>query len=423
MNRKNLLPLRILGAVIVFSLFSFSLKETHYYVVIGAFAKEANAQKFAGYARHLYLDASYQFNPERNLYYVNVMETERKDEARNWSLYLQHEKGFRDAWVYTSLPVDARQPSLPDSRDEDPSVPRYSGNRDIPVFVSTDVASARGSENIVKYERDEVATDAWLQTAWTNADDISFLTGNNRMWAAGMKAVAAEKDVFAFHAQTPDGKTIPAEIMLVDYKKAKKVTSFRTDEYVGLRGKKQNQSVTLVCDIFGYSVETKVVDLHNPGRARNVKQDGQGVWQVQFNLRPMKENEISILYNTAFYPDAAVLEPSSKKQVDQVLSLMKAHPSYKIVIHSHCNKGSRRNIKLPGKDNLYFDIGSAVQKSGSDKLLTKERGETVKAYLVANGIDGKRIDVFGWGSLDNLVSPTSADTAINDRIEVELVHD
>jgi outer membrane protein OmpA-like peptidoglycan-associated protein len=420
MNRKNLLPLRILGIVVVFSLFSFSIKETHYYVVIGAFSKEANAQKFTGYARHLYLDARYQFNSERNLYYVDVMDTRRKDDARNWSLYLQHEKGFADAWVYTSLPVEARGPSLTAAEDDEPSAPRYGGSSDLSMFASAGVASARGTENIVKYERE--ASAARFDAAWTTADDVSFLTGNNRMWEAAMKSVGIANDVFAFQARTPEGKVLPAEIMLVDYKKAKKVASFHTDEYVGLRGKKQNQSVTLVCDIFGYSVETKVVNLRNPGRARNVKQNSNGVWQVQFDLKPMKENEISILYNTNFYPNAAILEPSSKKQVDQVLSLMKAHPSYKIVIHGHCNKGPRREIQLPGNDDLFFDIGSAVAKSGSDKQLTKERAATIKAYLVANGIDQKRIDIFGWGSLDNLVSPNSADTAINDRIEVELVH-
>jgi outer membrane protein OmpA-like peptidoglycan-associated protein len=420
MNRKNLLSLRILGAVIVFSLFSFSIKETHYYVVIGAFAKEMNAQKFTGYARNLYLDARYQFNPTRNLYYVNVMETGRKDDARNWSLYLKHEKGFSDAWVYTSLPVETRGPSFTGSQDEDPSAPRYHGSSDLSLFASTDVASARGTENVVKYERGESA--ARFEAAWTTADDVSFLTGNNTMWEAAMKSVAVGNDVFTFQARTPDGRTLPAEIMLVDYKKARKVASFHTNQYVGLCGKKQNQSVTLVCDIFGYSVETKAVNLHNPGRARNVKQNSDGVWQVQFDLKPMKENEISILYNTTFYPNAAVLQPSSKKQVDQVLSLMKAHPSYKIVIHGHCNKGPRRELQLPGSGDLFFDISSAVTKSGSDKQLTKERAATIKAYLVANGIDDKRIDIFGWGSLDNLVSPNSADTTINDRIEVELVH-
>ena len=419
-NIKNLQSLRILAAVLAFSLLSFSVKETHYYVVIGAFAKESNARKFAGFARNLYLDASYKFNQERNLYYVSVMETPRKDDAKNWSIYLRNEKGLGDAWVYTSLPVNNDASASMTAVGDQSGEPRYAGSENILFLEYSD--AARGTDNGLKAERSERSETAAVKAAWTNADDISFLTGGKNIWSSAMMAVKADEKIMTFHAQTAEGNTIPAEIMLVDYKKARKVTSFKTDEYVGLRGKRQNQSITLVCDIFGYSVETKTVNLNSLSRARDVKQNAQGIWEVKFKLRPMEENEISILYNTAFYHDAAVMQPSSKKQLDQVLSLLKAHPSYKIIVHSHCNKESRRDIKLPGSENGYFDISSAVEKTGSDKQLTKERGETIKAYLVQNGIESKRIGVMGWGSVENIVSPTSANTDINDRIEIELAH-
>ncbi len=415
------MPKVVIGIAITFSLLSFAAPETHYYVVIGAFAKQSNAIKFTGYARNLYLDAFYEFNAERNLYYVHVMETPLKDEARNWTLYLKHEKGFKDAWVFTSHTVvdDASIRSPRETRNGTEA--RYAGNQDVQLSNYSYIASASGSEKLAKYQYAQNSGAAEVEAAWTNVDDISYTNAIKNI-AGFRKNVSTENKVLTFVAETPEGNTIPADIMLVDYRKAKKLTSFKTGEYVGLRSGKQNQSITLVCDIFGYSVETKVFSLNKLARARDVNQNGEGAWEVRFKLKPMKENEISILYNTTFFPDAAVLQPSSKKQLDQVLSLMKANPSYKILIHSHCNKGSRREIELPGKGKSYFDPDKAIKKTGSDKNLTKERGETIKSYLVDSGIDSKRIGVFGWGSLDNLVSPTSGNTAINDRVEVELVH-
>ena len=419
---KKLLLANLIGIVTVFSLVSFSGREAHYYVVIGAFAKESNAIKFTGYARNLYLDAFYRYNAERKLYYVHAMETGRKDDARNWTLYLQHEKGFTDAWVFTSPAVvdNTSGVSLSDTRAE--SEARYSGNRDIPHSDYGDIASASGSDNIVKYKQSENGVLADAEAAWTQVDGLSFLSGMKGAASIRKNAAVPGNKVLTFVAETADGKSIPTEVMMVDYRKAKKLAGFSTGDVIGLRSSKQNQSITVVCDVFGYGVETKTLNLNSLSRARDVKQNSEGVWEVRFKLRPMKENEISILYNTTFFTDAAVLETPSKKQLDQLLSLMKANPSYKILIHSHCNKGARRTIKLAGKGGSCFDIRNSVEKTGSDKTLTKARGETIKSYLVGNGIDSKRIGVFGWGSLDNLVSPASGNAAINDRVEVELVH-
>lgn len=419
---KKLLLANLIGIVTVFSLVSFSGRETHYYVVIGAFAKESNAVKFTGYARNLYLDAFYRYNPERKLFYVHAMETGRKDDARNWTLYLRHEKGFKDAWVFTSPAVvdGASGVSFTESGEE--SEARYSGNSDIPQSDIGDIASASGSDNVLKYDRSESGEAAETETAWTHVDGLSFLAGMKGAASIRKNAAVPGNKILTFIAETADGKFIPTEVIMVDYRKARKVAGFSTGDLIGIHSSKQNQSITVVCDVFGYGVETKTLNLNSLSRARDVKQNGEGFWEVRFRLKPMKENEISILYNTTFFTDAAVLEPSSKKQLDQVLSLMKANPSYKILIHSHCNKGSRRPIKLAGKGGSCFDIATSVEKTGSDKTLTKARGETIKSYLVGNGIDGKRIGVFGWGSLDNLVNPASGNAAINDRVEIELVH-
>jgi hypothetical protein len=88
-------------------LFTFSLcfcktaysQITTYYVVIGGFSVQENAQKFAEYAMTLNVPATYSLNPERNLYYVYVRSTGNKTKAYT-TLARMQEEGFNDAWVF-----------------------------------------------------------------------------------------------------------------------------------------------------------------------------------------------------------------------------------------------------------------------------------------------------------------------------------
>src|SRR5688572_16739551 len=72
----------------------------YYYVVIGGFAVESNAQKFAGYVRANRYNAAYDLNSERKLSYVYVLKTLQKDEAYAQTRQLQAESEFKDAWVF-----------------------------------------------------------------------------------------------------------------------------------------------------------------------------------------------------------------------------------------------------------------------------------------------------------------------------------
>ena len=72
-----------------------TVQAAQYYVVIGSFEDESNARKFTGAVRQSFHDVSYTFNQSKKLYYVHVLRTSRKEEARKWSLYLRREKRFQ----------------------------------------------------------------------------------------------------------------------------------------------------------------------------------------------------------------------------------------------------------------------------------------------------------------------------------------
>src|SRR5690606_38826441 len=133
-------------------------------------------------------------------------------------------------------------------------------------------------------------------------------------------------------------------------------------------------------------------------------------------------HEIAFMNKTLFYKDAAVLEPSSKGELDELVALMKSNLGYKIVLHSHCNPGKKREIRIPVNDSNYFDVEATTEKNGSDKLLTKKPASIIRNYLLAHGIDKKRIQAVAWGSSERIVSSTSKDASLNERVEIELVN-
>jgi outer membrane protein OmpA-like peptidoglycan-associated protein len=52
------------------------------------------------------------------------------------------------------------------------------------------------------------------------------------------------------------------------------------------------------------------------------------------------------------------------------------------------------------------------------------RAETIKSYLIDNGVDKKRVDTYGWGGTIMLVQPgTAAATRLNNRMEIEVTQD
>ncbi len=71
------------------------------YVVIGAFSKQVNAVRFTDRAQKaLNLEAKFEMNPKRNLYYVYVIRTEDLALAVREAKRLRAESEFRDTWVY-----------------------------------------------------------------------------------------------------------------------------------------------------------------------------------------------------------------------------------------------------------------------------------------------------------------------------------
>ena len=72
---------------------------------------------------------------------------------------------------------------------------------------------------------------------------------------------------------------------------------------------------------------------------------------------------------------------------------MKENAKYRIKIHGHCNGKQNREIIVRGSSQKFFamDPGANKKETMSAKVLSEERANAVKAYLVSQGIDASRV--------------------------------
>lgn len=423
--------------VVIFTLFASSLQAAEYYVVIGTFAEESNARNYTNAVRTFFNEASYAFSRARNLYYVHVLRTSKKEAAEKLRLHLKSENRFRDAWVLVSNEdLERRTPGYtaegePAPRHDRARQPRFEhgerqqvpeGHRveDADLSGGPMIASAAPGGKYMAYRDGVSVARRETELRWTDQSGVGFISQIEDPRAVLEDKRIAQGQIFAFRVEDDKGREIPSEVMLVDFEKVRKIASFRTGDYAAIRGTRPGQMVALVCDILGYAQETRMYNIDHLSRGRDIRKNDAGVWEVRFRLRKMDLNDVAVLNRMRFYKDAAVLHPSSEQELEELYSLLKENPGYEIILHGHCNPGGKREITIPGTVTRHFDIEDTHNKNGSDKRLTKERVRAVRNYLVDRGISRKRIDVIGWGSLEPLVKSGGPDADMNERIEFEL---
>jgi outer membrane protein OmpA-like peptidoglycan-associated protein len=104
-----------------------------------------------------------------------------------------------------------------------------------------------------------------------------------------------------------------------------------------------------------------------------------------------------VLNNVLFDFDKAVLKPEGKAEVDKLIAEMKKFPGDKVVIEGHT-----------------CDIGSADYNMG----LGQRRADSVKKYMIENGIDAARIETTSLGlTAPAVANDSAANRKLNRRVQ------
>jgi outer membrane protein OmpA-like peptidoglycan-associated protein len=117
--------------------------------------------------------------------------------------------------------------------------------------------------------------------------------------------------------------------------------------------------------------------------------------------RQASQSDQSVNLNVPFELNSSTLKPQASDQLKQLELAL--------------NSASLAN-------NRFLVAGHTDAKGAAqyNKSLSLKRAQTVKGFLVANGIDPKRLDTVGFGS-EHLLVPDKPDDASNRRVEIRVI--
>ena len=144
--------------------------------------------------------------------------------------------------------------------------------------------------------------------------------------------------------------------------------------------------------------------------------------EVEKKTLSTKKGETEKLDYIFFYKDASVLRPESRFAVDKLVRLLKENPKEKIRIHGHTNGSEPGKIIRRANDKSdFFSLDNTIEDYGSAKELSELRAEVIRDYLLANGIDKKRMSVKAWGGKKPIYKVDDDKAEANVRVEIEVL--
>ncbi|UII28342.1 OmpA family protein [Fulvivirga maritima] len=139
---------------------------------------------------------------------------------------------------------------------------------------------------------------------------------------------------------------------------------------------------------------------------------------------PVIEQVQDSTYEVHFYDAATLMVPKSEPVVNEVVSIMKSNPKFKMYIHGNANGIHSGIITTKGESDKFFELNQLKNKSyyASAKRLSKERALAVKEYLVEQGIDDDRIHVTSTRANKVAYIDIKEDETASARAEIEFVY-
>jgi outer membrane protein OmpA-like peptidoglycan-associated protein len=390
------------------------------YVVIGAFARQANAVRFTSHAqKDLNLDAKFEMNMRRNLYYVYVLSTEDLAKAVEEARRLRSESEFHDTWVYRGSFSD-------DGTDAVDIVPvTESTTADVPASTAAGEASQTTQET--SQPEQEGNGDAMVSTGDDSAVSSPSPTGITIPAAAlGGNDDRAEGTKFLFKiSRQSDLKRIRGDVEVVDVDRQRRMGTYEGNLSVRVPSpSSQSGKISVICEVFGYRKVQRDMDYNDPENGPDIIRDATGSVVIPFELARLKKGDIAVMYNVYFFKDAAIMRPESNYEVGSLLDMLNENPNYKIKIHGHTNgKAAGKIISMEKDSQNFFSLKDTKEGFGSAKQLSEERAGVLMSYLESNGIDRSRMEIKAWGGKRPIHDKMSNRAQENVRVEIEILQD
>lgn len=378
------------------------LDEARCYVVIGAFKFERNAARFTERAKENGLNADFQLNTHRKLYYVYSFVSDDRNTAKN-ELFKVRETHpqYPDSWLYAG---DFKGPHIPTSE----WIARYETEVDESTLVvdDEDTDSEEEMVDLTENESDESEEEAISEPV----PDVGGL------WKVYLNAVDAT-----------NLKEVAGKFKLYDAERNIEIRDIETHVLTGIEDpNNRTNRVKVVSDIFGYHEIEETFDLDEPlaSGGPTIEMLGDTIL-LNFELQRLRKGDIATLWKVYFYIDAAIMKEESIYELNQLLDMMKSNPNLKVKIHGHTNGNSFGTVKhLDLDDKEFFTLnGSHEETKASAKKLSLFRAYTIQHWLMDQGIEEDRMEIKGWGGKKMIYDKLSSQADKNVRVEIEILED
>ncbi len=394
------------------------------YVVIGVFSVHENAQRFVKDAStQLQLEATYEKNMGRNLYYVYVLKTNDLNQALVRAREVREKPAFRDAWVFNG--VLGANPAGVKGRDIYPPLVKAVPKPTAPPAEKTD-APAPTLANTVKALEPSGGQEAAVPVQTESPAAVSAPSATPAASAA-VATPSVEVDpnapkYFMFTISTKGGeKILDGEVDIFDVETDKRKASYKGHQQVRIERINKSGKMSIVCEVFGYRRMVQIVDFNEPTATPGVTEQ-DGVVQVPFELVRLKKGDIQVMYQVYFFKDAAIMRPESRYEVNALKEMLQENPAMAVRIHGHTNGNASGKI-IEAAESSYFSLANSKDSYGTAKKLSEERAMIIRAYLVSEGIDATRMQIKAWGGKKPVVDKLHSQAESNVRVEVEVLSD
>ncbi|MFM8849321.1 MAG: OmpA family protein [Cytophagales bacterium] len=384
---------------LLLTVFTFqSYSQISYYVNIGAFKKTANADRLVAKSKLQGYESDQAVNPDKQLHYVFVLSTSDKRKAYALAVKLRVESEYKDAWVYEGNLGKGILGNQPDVKLEPVVVPAVEEKTPEPVIEKPALV--------------EPAIDS---------SKVSVPATDPKPPVVEEKPIPKGKP-FYFRLRNSDGneEIKSGEVQLLEGARATEYKTFKPGEVVYLEAPINKRGLyTIVTQVVGYRPERAAFNFKNPQGAKGSA--GEAI--IEISLVKAKKGDYVDFANVRFYENAAFMYAPSQNELDGLVDLMKENPRYEIRIHGHVNGNKPRETYTRGSNSAFFaqtPSADVTNKTMSAKELSLRRAETVRDYLISQGIEPKRISVKGQGGRIPLYPDEGTLSQSNDRVEIEI---
>src|SRR6478736_3398776 len=276
-----------------------------------------------------------------------------------------------DSWTAWSTPVNMQQPLNSEAREL-----FYRPTAGMNLFTTT-----RNSDG---YGDIKMLVDSSQQK---NVDTVKILEAHHEAKPAGSKRVVISGKVVSLKTNTG----IIAKI------------SFKSDSLYETTSSVDGRFQLAVPATKIYNIEVQSSNFVNLSERLDIHTFELKTLEMNFKLQPIEIGAVVNLKNILFYMGTTSLLEESYPELNVIVDFLKNNPKVEIELNGHTdNKGD-------AKKNL---------------ILSQQRVEKVKSYLVSKGISSRRIKGKGFGGTKPIATNDSEEARkLNRRVEFVILKD